>query len=220
MDHTISNLLRIKEEINNNFSEINKNIKPKIIAVSKTFTEDKIIPLIDYGHIDFGENKVQEAITKWTELKIKHKNLKLHMIGKLQTNKVKHAIRIFDYIHSVDNLKLAQKISQEQIKLQKNIKLLIQINLGDEIQKSGVKIDNFEMFYKNCVQDLKLNVVGIMCIPPNDNNSDKHFSKMNELKKRFNLDELSMGMSNDYLIAFKYGSTFLRIGSKIFGARS
>ena len=115
MDHTISNLLRIKEEINNNFSEINKNIKPKIIAVSKTFTEDKIIPLIDYGHIDFGENKVQEAITKWTELKIKHKNLKLHMIGKLQTNKVKHAIRIFDYIHSVDNLKLAQKISQEQI---------------------------------------------------------------------------------------------------------
>ena len=220
MDHTISNLLRIKEEINNNFSEINKNIKPKIIAVSKTFTKDKIIPLIDYGHIDFGENKVQEAITKWIEIKEKYKNLKLHMIGKLQTNKVKHAVKIFDYIHSVDNLKLAQKISQEQIKLQKNIKLFIQINLGDEIQKSGVNVDNFEIFYKNCVQELKLNVIGIMCIPPNDKNTDKYFSKMNELKKKFNLNELSMGMSNDYLIAIKYGSTFLRIGSKIFGPRN
>ena len=220
MDHTISNLLRIKEEINLNNSEINKNIKPKIIAVSKTFTEDKIIPLIEYGHIDFGENKVQEAMTKWSEIKEKYKNLKLHMIGRLQTNKVKHAVKIFDYIHSVDNLKLAQKISQEQIKLQKNIKLLIQINLGDETQKGGVNIDNFEMFYKNCVQELKLNVIGIMCIPPNDENIDRYFSKMNELKEKYNLDELSMGMSNDYLIALKYGSTFLRIGSKIFGPRN
>jgi len=220
MDHTISNLLRIKEEINLNNLEINKNITPKIIAVSKTFNKDKIIPLIEHGHIDFGENKVQEAMTKWSEIKEKYKNLKLHMIGKLQTNKVKYAVKIFDYIHSVDNLKLAQKISQEQVKIKKNIKLFIQINIGNEAQKSGININDLEIFYKNCTQELKLNVIGIMCIPPNDENIDKYFSKMNELKEKFNFDELSMGMSNDYLIAAKYGATFLRIGSKIFGSRN
>ena len=185
MDHTISNLLRIKEEINLNSPEINKNIRPKIIAVSKTFNKDKIIPLIEHGHIDFGENKVQEAMTKWSELKDKHKNLKLHMIGKLQINKVKYAVKIFDYIHSVDNLKLAEKISKEQIK-HKEIKLFIQVNIGDEAQKSGINIYDLEIFYKNCVQELKLNVIGIMCIPPNDENIDKYFSKMNELKEKFN----------------------------------
>ena len=166
------------------------------------------------------ENKVQEAMTKWSELKDKHKNLKLHMIGKLQTNKVKYAVKIFDYIHSVDNLKLAKKISKEKIKHKKEIKLFIQVNIGDEAQKSGINIYDLEIFYKNCVQELKLNVIGIMCIPPNDENIDKYFSKMNELKEKFNFGELSMGMSNDYLIAIKYGSTFLRIGSKIFGPRN
>ena len=220
MDHTISNLLRIKEEINLNNPEINKNVTPIIIAVSKTFNKDKITPLIEHGHIDFGENKVQEAMTKWSELKDKHKNLKLHMIGKLQTNKVKYAVKIFDYIHSVDNLKLAEKISKEQIKLKKEIKLFIQVNIGGEAQKGGINIDDLEIFYKNCVQELKLNVIGIMCIPPNDENINKYFSKMNELKEKFNFEDLSMGMSNDYLIAIKYGSTFLRIGSKIFGPRN
>ncbi len=220
MDHTISNLIRIKEEINLNNTELNKNITSKIIAVSKTFSEDKIIPLIEYGHIDFGENKVQEAVTKWTKLKKKNMNLKLHMIGKLQTNKVKHAVKIFDYIHSLDSIKLAQKISQEQIKVKKDIKLFIQINIGNETQKSGININDLEIFYKNCVQDLKLNVIGLMCIPPNDENIEKYFSKMNELKKNLNVDELSMGMSNDYLLALKYDSTFLRIGSKIFGPRN
>ena len=159
-------------------------------------------------------------MTKWSELKDKHKNLKLHMIGKLQTNKVKYAVKIFDYIHSVDNLKLAEKISKEQIKHKKEIKLFIQVNIGDEAQKSGINIYDLEIFYKNCVQELKLNVIGIMCIPPNDENIDKYFSKMNELKEKFNFGELSMGMSNDYLIAIKHGSTFLRIGSKIFGPRN
>ena len=220
MDHTISNLLRIKEEINLINPKINKNIRPKIIAVSKTFGEDKVIPLIKYGHIDFGENKVQEAVTKWTDLKKKYTNLKLHMIGKLQTNKVKHAVKIFDYIHSVDNIKLAQKISQEQIKVKKNIKLFIQVNIGNETQKSGINVNDLKLLYKNCAQDLKLNVVGFMCIPPNDENIEKYFSTMSELKKNLNVDELSMGMSNDYLIALKYNSTFLRIGSKIFGSRN
>tara|TARA_B100001121_G_scaffold176398_1_gene153881 strand:+ start:162 stop:824 length:663 start_codon:yes stop_codon:yes gene_type:complete len=220
MDHTISNLIRIKEEINLNNTELNKNITPKIIAVSKTFSEDKVIPLIEYGHIDFGENKVQEAVTKWTKLKEKNINLKLHMIGKLQTNKVKHAVKIFDYIHSLDSIKLAQKISQEQIKVKKDIKLFIQINIGNETQKSGININDLEIFYKNCVKDLKLNVVGLMCIPPNDENIEKYFLKMNELKKNFNVNELSMGMSNDYLIALKHDTTFLRIGSKIFGPRN
>ena len=220
MDHTISNLIRIKEEINLNNTELNKNITPKIIAVSKTFSEDKVIPLIEYGHIDFGENKVQEAVTKWTKLKEKNVNLKLHMIGKLQTNKVKHAVKIFDYIHSLDSIKLAQKISQEQIKVKKDIKLFIQINIGNETQKSGININDLEIFYKNCVKDLKLNVVGLMCIPPNDENIEKYFLKMNELKKNFNVNELSMGMSNDYLIALKHDTTFLRIGSKIFGPRN
>ena len=141
------------------------------------------------------------------------------MIGKLQTNKVKHAVKIFDYIHSVDNIKLAKKISEEQNKIKKNIKIFIQINIGYENQKSGIDIEEFEKFYKTCKDDLKLNVIGLMCIPPNNHNTEEYFSKMFELKKRFNLKELSMGMSNDYLLALKYGSTYLRIGSKIFGAR-
>ena len=220
MDHIVSNLIRIKEEINSKNSKNNQNISTKIIAVSKTFSENKIYPLIEYGHNDFGENKVQEAMDKWTDIKKKFKNLNLHMIGKLQTNKVKQAVKIFDYIHSVDNIKLAKKIFDEQKKIEKNIKIFIQINIGEENQKSGVNLNDFEKLYDYCKNELKLNVIGSMCIPPNDNNSEKYFSQMFEIKKKFNFKDLSMGMSSDYLLAMKYGSTYVRIGSKIFGARN
>jgi pyridoxal phosphate enzyme (YggS family) len=220
MDHTVSNLIRIQEEINSKNSKNNQNISTKIIAVSKTFSENKIYPLIEYGHNDFGENKVQEAMDKWVEIKKKIKDLNLHMIGKLQTNKVKQAVKIFDYIHSVDSIKLAKKISDEQKKIEKNIKIFIQINIGEENQKSGVNLSDFEKLYDYCKNELKLDVIGLMCIPPNNDNPEKYFSQMFEIKKKFNLKDLSMGMSSDYLLAMKYGSTYVRIGSRIFGARN
>ncbi len=220
MDHIVSNLIRIQEEINSKNSKNNQNISTKIIAVSKTFSENKIYPLIEYGHNDFGENKVQEAMDKWVEIKKKIKDLNLHMIGKLQTNKVKQAVKIFDYIHSVDSIKLAKKISDEQKKIEKNIKIFIQINIGEENQKSGVNISDFEKLYDYCKNELKLDVIGLMCIPPNNDNPEKYFSQMFEIKKKFNLKDLSMGMSSDYLLAMKYGSTYVRIGSRIFGARN
>ncbi len=178
-----------------------------------------IIPLINHGHIHFGENKVQEAIEKWLNIKNDFKHIKLHMIGKLQTNKVKYVVPLFDYIHSVDNLKLAEKISQEQIKNKRQLKLFIQVNLGDETQKNGIAIDQLEFFYKSC-SDLNLDIIGLMCIPPNDNKSSYYFSKMQELINKINLKDISMGMSNDYLDAINYKATYLRIGSKIFGERS
>ena len=220
MDHIVSNLIRIQEEINSKNSKNNQNISTKIIAVSKTFSENKIYPLIEYGHNDFGENKVQEAMDKWVEIKKKIKDLNLHMIGKLQTNKVKQAVKIFDYIHSVDSIKLAKKISDEQKKIEKNIKIFIQINIGEENQKSGVNLNDFEKLYDYCKNELKLDVIGLMCIPPNSDNPEKYFSQMFEIKKKFNLKDLSMGMSSDYLLAMKYGSTYVRIGSRIFGARN
>ena len=220
MDHIVSNLIRIQEEINLKNSKNNQNISTKIIAVSKTFSENKIYPLIEYGHNDFGENKVQEAMDKWVEIKKKIKDLNLHMIGKLQTNKVKQAVKIFDYIHSVDSIKLAKKISDEQKKIEKNIKIFIQINIGEENQKSGVNLSDFEKLYDYCKNELKLDVIGLMCIPPNNDNPEKYFSQMFEIKKKFNLKDLSMGMSSDYLLAMKYGSTYVRIGSRIFGARN
>ncbi len=220
MDHIVSNLIRIQEEINSKNSKNNQNISTKIIAVSKTFSENKIYPLIEYGHNDFGENKVQEAMDKWVEIKKKIKDLNLHMIGKLQTNKVKQAVKIFDYIHSVDSIKLAKKISDEQKKIEKNIKIFIQINIGEENQKSGVNLSDFEKLYDYCKNELKLDVIGLMCIPPNNDNPEKYFSQMFEIKKKFNLKDLSMGMSSDYLLAMKYGSTYVRIGSRIFGARN
>ena len=220
MDHIVSNLIRIQEEINSKNSKNNQNISTKIIAVSKTFSENKIYPLIEYGHNDFGENKVKEAMDKWVEIKKKIKDLNLHMIGKLQTNKVKQAVKIFDYIHSVDSIKLAKKISDEQKKIEKNIKIFIQINIGEENQKSGVNLSDFEKLYDYCKNELKLDVIGLMCIPPNNDNPEKYFSQMFEIKKKFNLKDLSMGMSSDYLLAMKYGSTYVRIGSRIFGARN
>ena len=198
--------------------QINKKL-PKVIAVSKTFNLDKIMPLIEYGHLDFGENKVLEAVDKWSEIKLKKLDIKLHLIGKLQTNKVKQAIKIFDYIHSVDSVKLAKKIADEQLKQNKNIKLFIQVNIGNEEQKSGVKVDQIEdliIFSKQ----LNLNIIGLMCIPPANKDPDKYFKEIKLLSKKFNLSEISMGMSSDYLKAVENSSTYLRIGSSIFGQRT
>ncbi len=219
MHQTIQNLLSIQSSIKSKLLELKeKNKIPKIIAVSKTFKIDHILPLIEYGHLDFGENKVQEAIEKWTDIKKKNSKINLHLIGKLQTNKVKFAIKIFDYIHSVDSEKLAKKIAEEQKKQNVKPKIFIQINLGEESQKSGIMKENLLDFY-NFSKNLGLNIIGTMCIPPLDNDSSKFFSKMNELNKSINLTELSMGMSSDYLNAIEFQSTYLRIGSNIFGQR-
>ena len=191
---------------------------PQIIAVSKTFKIDHILPLIEYGHLDYGENKVQEALEKWTDIKSNNNKINLHLIGKLQTNKVKFAVKIFDYIHSLDNEKLAKKIADEQGKQNKKIKIFIQVNLGDESQKSGINQNNLSEFYKFS-KSLGLDIIGLMCIPPFNEDSTKFFSKMNELSQKINLNELSMGMSSDYLKALKHKSTYLRIGSNIFGQR-
>ena len=192
---------------------------PKIIAVSKTFTIERINPLIEYGHLDFGENKVQEAVDKWSDIKLKNKNLNLHLIGNLQTNKVKFAIKLFDFIHSVDSEKLAKKIFDEQKKLNKKVKIFIQVNIGNEKQKSGINKSSLSNLYSYC-KDLKLDVIGLMCIPPLDKSTDDYFAEMNNLNKNFGLNELSMGMSSDYLNAVKNSATYLRIGSSIFGQRS
>ena len=195
-----------------------ENRIPKIIAVSKTFKIDHIFPLIDYGHIDYGENKVQEAIEKWSDIKIKNSKIKLHLIGKLQTNKVKIAIKLFDFIHSLDSEKLAKKIAEEQVKQNLKPKIFIQINIGDEPQKSGILKDNLLEFY-NFSKKLGLDIVGTMCIPPFDKNTSKYFSEMSNLNKKINLQEISMGMSSDYLNAIEHNSTYLRIGTNIFGER-
>ena len=205
--------------IKSKIEDQNTSKLPKIIAVSKTFALDNILPLIEYGHLDYGENKVQEAIDKWSEIKIKKPQIKLHLIGKLQTNKVKLAIRIFDYIHSVDSTKLAKKISDEQNKQNKKVKIFIQVNIGSEEQKSGVDVNKIKELL-NCCKELELDVIGLMCIPPVDQDSSKYFQKMSLLKNDLNLQQLSMGMSSDYLEAVKNNATYLRIGSSIFGKRS
>ena len=192
---------------------------PKIIAVSKTFKLEKVLPLLSYGHLDYGENKVQEAVEKWTDIKLKNPDIKLHLIGKLQTNKVKFALKIFDYIHSVDNKKLAKKIADEQLKQNKKIKIFLQINMGHEDQKSGINEDELDTLYNYCTE-LNLDVIGLMCIPPVNEKPNKFFKKINLINKRFNLTELSMGMSSDYLSAVENHSTYLRIGSSIFGQRN
>ena len=191
---------------------------PKIIAVSKTFGVEKILPLIEYGHLDYGENKVQEAVDKWTKIKIDNPNIKLHMIGKLQTNKVKFAIKIFDFIHSVDSLKLAKKIADEQIKQNRKLNLFIQVNIGSEDQKAGIDKSELVNLYRYC-KELNLSVIGLMCIPPANEEVEKYFSQTNLLNKQLNFSELSMGMSSDYLKAAEHSSSYLRIGSSIFGKR-
>ena len=218
MHNTIQKLIYIETQIKSKIQDLNKTRIPKIIAVSKTFSIDKILPLINHGHIDYGENKVQEAIDKWTDIKDKNKDIKLHLIGGLQTNKVKFALKIFDYIHSVDTEKLAIKIANEQIKQNKKIKIFIQINIGQEEQTSGVKQEEVLNFYNFC-KKLNLDVIGTMCIPPKEKNTLNYFSEMDQINKQLNLLDLSMGMSEDYLEAVKNNTTFLRIGSKIFGKR-
>jgi len=219
MHETVKNLILIQSSINSKLLELREKSRiPKIIAVSKTFKIDYILPLIQYGHLDFGENKVQEAIEKWTDIKNQNKNIRLHLIGKLQTNKVKYAVKIFDYIHSLDNEKLAKKISEEQIKQNTKPKIFIQINLGNESQKSGIIKENLLDFY-NFSKELDLNIIGVMCIPPFNEDSTKFFSQMRDLNEIINLKELSMGMSSDYLNAIEHKATYLRIGSNIFGQR-
>ena len=209
------------------FNKIKSNIvslkptKPvNIIAVSKTFPIEHIQPLIAHGHIHYGENKVQEASVKWLEQKKHNQNLKLHMVGKLQSNKAKDALKIFDYIHSLDNQKLADSLAKHQKKMNKNIEYFIQVNIGNEIQKSGIPVNELDPFYNYCVNEINLKIIGLMAIPPNDNNSEKYFKSLNELNKSLALENLSMGMSADYMGAIKNESTFVRIGSSIFGARS
>ena len=221
MHDSLNNLIRIEKEIQLKINQSNLIIKkPKIIVVSKNFLMPKILPLINHGHADFGENRVQEAISKWSDLKHKNNAIKLHMIGKLQTNKVKYVIPLFDYIHTLDNLKLAEKISEEQLKINKNLKIFIQVNIGREAQKSGILAEQLDTFYEQCTNNLGLNIIGLMCLPPNDNDPTKHFFEIFELSKKLKIKDLSMGMSNDYLNAVEANSTYLRIGSKIFGDRS
>ena len=208
------------------FNKIKSNIaslkpaKPvNIIAVSKTFPMEHISPLVEQGHTHFGENKVQEALAKWSEYKKNNKNLKLHMIGKLQSNKAKDAVKVFDYIHSVDNQKLADSLAKHQKNLNKNIDYFIQVNIGNEMQKSGIPVNELDPFYNYCINEINLKIIGLMAIPPNDNNSEKYFKSLNELNNSLALENLSMGMSADYVDAIKNGSTFVRIGSSIFGSR-
>ena len=219
MHKTVQNLIHIENQLQSRLAELNKTKLPKIIAVSKTFKMDKIIPLIDHGHLDFGENKVQEAVDKWTEIKNKKKDIKLHMIGKLQTNKVKYVVKLFDYIHSVDSEKLAKKISDEQLKIKRKLKIFIQVNIGNEEQKSGISISEIQNLVSFC-KDINLEVAGLMCIPPIEIRPNEYFEKLFELNISHNFNELSMGMSSDYLKAAEYNSTYLRIGSSIFGQRS
>jgi len=216
MHNTIKNLIYIEDLIK---STVNDDELPKIIAVSKTHPIENILPLIDHGHLHYGENKVQEALDKWTDIKNQNKNIKLHLIGRLQSNKVKFALKIFDYIHSVDSEKLATKIADEQTKQGKKPKIFIQVNIGNEDQKSGINKERLSDFYKFC-KDLNLNVIGTMCIPPNDQNPEKYFFEMNKINQELNFKELSMGMSGDYIEAVKNNATYVRVGSKIFGNRA
>ena len=218
MHHTVKNLLDIENNIKIYLKKLNINNNPNIIAVSKTFAMDKILPLIEHGHIDFGENKVQEAVEKWTEIKKKNSHVRLHMIGKLQTNKVKFAVQIFDYIHSVDSEKLAKKIADEQNKINKKIKIFLQVNIGDENQKSGINKNEVSQLVSYC-KEIGLDLIGLMCIPPTDIDPEEYFEEMNKLNKNLNFLELSMGMSSDFLKAAKHHSTHVRIGSSIFGHR-
>ena len=219
MHNTVKNLLDIENNIKTYLNKSNINNNPKIVAVSKTFKIDKIMPLIEHGHINFGENKVQEAVEKWTEIKKINSKIKLHMIGKLQTNKVKFAVQIFDYIHSVDSEKLAKKIADEQNKINKKIKIFLQVNIGDENQKSGINKNNVSQLASYC-KEIGLDLIGLMCIPPVNIDAEGYFEEMNKLNKSLSFSELSMGMSSDFLKAVKHLSTYVRVGSSIFGQRS
>ena len=216
----MENIIERFKKIQSNIKNLNPNREVNIVAVSKTFTIDHIKPLIDFGHTHFGENKVQEAVSKWKQIKNEKKDIKLHMVGKLQSNKAKNAFEIFDYLHSLDSQKLADIFSNCEKNNPKKLKYFIQVNVGNEIQKSGIKIDETENFYNYCIKEKKLNVLGLMAIPPNDSNTIKYFKVLSDLNKSLGLQDVSMGMSSDYIDAVKLNSTFVRIGSSIFGSRS
>ena len=216
----MSNIVESFDKIKSNINESNNANNVKIVAVSKTFDLNHVMPLIDYGHIHYGENKVQEAAAKWSEIKKLRSQIKLHMVGKLQSNKAKKAVEIFDYIHSLDNQKLADVLSKSQKAINKSLNYFIQVNIGNEQQKSGIAYNEVDAFYNYCTKEKNMNILGLMAIPPNDNNSEKYFKSLSELNASLGLKELSMGMSSDYLIAINYKATFLRIGSLIFGERS
>ena len=218
MHESVQNLVNIKENLILKSKDTTKNRIPEIIAVSKTFKEEHILPLLEHGHLHFGENKIQESIDKWSSLKKKYPKIYLHFIGKLQTNKVKLAVNLFDYIHSLDNIKLAKKISDEQVKQKKKIKIFIQVNLGNEEQKSGISKENLYSFLDHS-KKLDLDIIGLMCIPPINESPDKYFQELRDLNLKLNLSDLSMGMSSDYLKAVENSATFIRIGSNIFGER-
>ena len=218
MHKSVKNLVDINNNIEATLRDLKINNEVKIVAVSKTFNIDKILPLIEHGHLHYGENKVQEAIDKWTDIKKENDRIKLHMIGKLQTNKVKLAVKLFDYIHSVESEKLAKKISDEANKINKKIKIFVQVNIGSENQKSGINTDQLEKLLVLC-KKIELDVIGLMCIPPINIDPSDYFSEMERLNNTFGFKELSMGMSSDYLLALKNSATYLRIGSSIFGKR-
>jgi len=217
MHKIIVNLEGIKDKLKKFRS--NQDKLPEIIAVSKTFTANEIMPLVEYGHLHFGENKIQEALQKWPKIKENFSNIKLHMLGKIQSNKVKYLLPVFDYVHSLDSIKVAEKISLEEEKKNKKLKIFIQINIGNEFQKGGINIDDLNDFYLTCTKRFNLNIVGLMCLPPSLKDPKKYFMLLNDVSKKFNLKDLSMGMSNDYMEAAECGASYLRIGSKIFGER-
>ena len=220
MHKNVKNIIDLYDNIRQKITDLNyNNYEPNIIAVSKTFPIEKILPLIEYGHIHFGENKVQEALAKWGEIKNKRKDIKLHMIGRLQSNKVKQAVGIFDYIHSVDSIKLALKISEEQKKQKKNLKIFLQVNVGEETQKAGLNLNQLDYLVLEC-RKINLDILGLMCIPPINQPVDRYFSLIKNANDKYNFKDLSLGMSNDYIEALNYKSTYIRVGTKIFGNRS
>ena len=220
MHTTLEKLSRVKNKVNEIISKKQLKTKPKIVVVTKTFPLNKILPLLENGHIHYGENKIQEAENKWIDTKNRYKNLQLHMIGKLQTNKAKKAVKLFNYIHSLDDDRLALKLSHHEKELNKKVKLFIQVNLAEESQKSGVMFNDLNNFYNYCTKDLSLNVIGLMCMPPVDSNSQEYFNKLKKAAVQLNLEDLSMGMSSDYEQAILSGSTYLRLGTAILGERN
>lgn len=220
MHTTLEKLNRVKNKVNEIISKKQLKTKPKIVVVTKTFPLNKILPLLENGHIHYGENKIQEAENKWIDTKNRYKNLQLHMIGKLQTNKAKKAVKLFNYIHSLDDDRLALKLSHHEKELNKKVKLFIQVNLADEPQKSGIMFNDLNNFYNYCTKDLSLNVIGLMCMPPVDSNSQEYFKKLKKAAQQLNLEDLSMGMSSDYEQAILSGSTYLRLGTTILGERN
>ena len=220
MHATLEKLSRVKNKVNEIISKKQLKTKPKIVVVTKTFPLNKILPLLENGHIHYGENKIQEAENKWIDTKNRYKNLQLHMIGKLQTNKAKKAVKLFNYIHSLDDDRLALKLSHHEKELNKKVKLFIQVNLAEEPQKSGIMFNDLNNFYNYCTKDLSLNVIGLMCMPPVDSNSQEYFKKLKKAAEQLNLEDLSMGMSSDYEQAILSGSTYLRLGTTILGEKN